>query len=304
MKVSEKIEASKAEGRTFFSFEYFPPKTAEGVVNLKERLKRMVATGPNFCDITWGAGGTTADATLDIATYMQKEAGVETMMHLTCTNMEKSMIDAALAQAKEAGITNILALRGDPPAGQERWTAVEGGFANAVDLVRYIKTKYGDWFGISVAGYPEGHIELNDYGADLRHLEEKVEAGADVIVTQLFYSADIFIKFVKDCRDLGITVPIVPGIMPIQNYGGFKRMTGFCKTYIPDEISESLESIKEDDDAVKAYGVELAVQMIRKCMKAGACDGFHIYTLNLEKSAFAILEALGLGVQVASAALA
>jgi len=155
-----------------------------------------------------------------------------------------------------------------------------------------------------VAGYPEGHIELNDYGADLRHLKEKVEAGADVIVTQLFYSADIFIKFVKDCRDLGITVPIVPGIMPIQNYGGFKRMTGFCKTYIPDEINESLESIKEDDDAVKAYGVELAVQMIRKCMKAGACDGFHIYTLNLEKSAFAILEAMGLGVQVASAALA
>jgi len=295
MKVGEKIAAAKAEGRTFFSFEFFPPKTEEGVVNLKERLKRMVSTGPNFCDITWGAGGSTADATMDIATYMQKEAGMETMMHLTCTNMEKNMIDSALAQAKEAGITNILALRGDPPAGQERWTAVEGGFSNAVDLVRYIKEQYGDWFGITVAGYPEGHNELNDYGADLRHLKAKVEAGADVIVTQLFYSSDLFIKFVKDCRDLGITVPIVPGIMPIQNYGGFKRMTGFCKTYIPDEINEELEAIKDDDEAVKAYGVQLAVQMIRKCIKAGACDGFHIYTLNLEKSAFAILETMGLG---------
>jgi methylenetetrahydrofolate reductase (NADPH) len=262
----------------------------------------MVALGPAFCDITWGAGGSTADLTLDIAARMQSEVGVETMMHLTCTNMPASKIDEALAKCKAAGITNILALRGDPPKGEDAFTTVEGGFACALDLVKHIKAQHGDAFGIAVAGYPEAHPDaiVDDpaamkaaYDADLAYLKQKVDAGADFVVTQLFYDVDIFIQFEKDCRAAGIAVPILPGIMPIQSYGGFKRMTAFCKTKVPADIAAALEAVKDDEEAVKRYGVELGTAMCRRLLDAGA-PGVHLYTLNLENTAVAILEGLGL----------
>jgi len=287
---------------TFYSYEFFPPKTEEGVENLFERMGRMKETGPTFCDITWGAGGSTASVTLDIARRMQKEVGVETMMHLTCTNMERSMVVEALDACKESGIRNILALRGDPPKGQERWTPAEGGFACALDLVRFIRQEHGDWFGIGVAGYPEAHpdvivddpdqMKLN-YDKDIAYLKEKCDAGADFVVTQLFYDVDVFLSFVTDCRAAGITVPIVPGVMPILTYGGFKRMTGFCKTKIPAEVADALEKIKEDDEAVKQYGVELCTSMCKRILDAGTSPGLHLYTLNLERAATATLDNLG-----------
>lgn len=288
---------------------------------------------PTFCDITWGAGGTTADLTLDIAARMQSEVGVETMMHLTCTNMPVEQLDGALARCKEAGVTNILALRGDPPKGQvrilsffpflvssflsfltfkkkkrklkpqENFTAVEGGFACALDLVRHIRAKHGDFFGIAVAGYPEAHpdvIVLDDdekmkenYAKDVAYLKEKCDAGADLVVTQLFYDVSLYFQFVKDCRAAGITVPIIPGIMPIMTYGGFKRMTSFCKTKVPAEIAAAVEAVKDDDDKVREYGIELGTAMCKELLASGA-PGIHLYTLNLEKSPVAILENLGL----------
>ncbi|CAN6308767.1 unnamed protein product [Urochloa humidicola] len=301
MKVIEKIHQAEADGRTVFSFEYFPPKTEEGVENLFERMDRMVAHGPSFCDITWGAGGSTADLTLEIANRMQNMVCVETMMHLTCTNMPVEKIDHALETIKSNGIQNVLALRGDPPHGQDKFVQVEGGFGCALDLVQHIRAKYGDYFGITVAGYPEAHPDvigeggatLEAYSNDLAYLKRKVDAGADLIVTQLFYDTDIFLKFVNDCRQIGITCPIVPGIMPINNYKGFLRMTGFCKTKIPDEITAALDPIKDNEEAVKAYGVHLGTEMCKKILATGI-KTLHLYTLNLEKSALAILMNLGL----------
>lgn len=289
-------------GRVVFSFEYFPPKTEDGVDNLFERMDRMVAHNPSFCDITWGAGGSTADLTLDIANKMQNMICVETMMHLTCTNMPVEKIDHALQTIKSNGLQNVLALRGDPPHGQDKFVQIEGGFACALDLVKHIREKYGDYFGITVAGYPEAHPDVigsngvattEGYQSDLAYLKKKFDAGADLIVTQLFYDTDIFLKFVNDCRQIGITCPIVPGIMPINNYKGFLRMTSFCKTKIPDEVMAALEPIKDNEEAVKAYGIHLGTEMCKKILAHGI-KTLHMYTLNMEKSALAILMNLGL----------
>eukprot|EP00850_Spirogloea_muscicola_P007052 SM000034S12806 [mRNA] locus=s34:894582:899292:- [translate_table: standard] len=301
MKIVEKVKAAYAEDRTIFSFEYFPPKTQEGVENLFDRMDRMAAQQPAFCDITWGAGGSTADLTLDIATKMQNMVCVETSMHLTCTNMPAERIDSALEKVKTAGIQNILALRGDPPHGQEKFVQTEGGFSCALDLVKHIRSTHGDYFGLAVAGYPEAHPDAistdgatnEEYEKDLKYLKEKVDAGGELIITQLFYDVDIFLKFVTDCRRLGIDVPIVPGIMPIGNYNGFKRMTGFCKTKVPAHILGALEPIKENDEAVKAYGIHLGIQMCRRLIDSGVRT-LHLYTLNLEKSSLSILQGLGL----------
>ncbi|MBA0713817.1 hypothetical protein Golax_012826 [Gossypium laxum] len=303
MKVIDKIQSfSQDQGKVVFSFEFFPPKTEDGVDNLFERMDRMVAHNPSFCDITWGAGGSTADLTLDIANKMQNMICVETMMHLTCTNMPVEKIDHALETIKSNGIQNVLALRGDPPHGQDKFVQVEGGFSCALDLVKHIRAKYGDFFGITVAGYPEAHPDAigsngiatpEAYQSDLAYLKKKVDAGADLIVTQLFYDTDIFLKFINDCRQIGITCPIVPGIMPINNYKGFVRMTGFCKTKIPDEVTAALEPIKDNDEAVKSYGIHLGTEMCRKILAHGI-KTLHLYTLNMEKSALAILMNLGL----------
>ncbi|XP_042416875.1 probable methylenetetrahydrofolate reductase isoform X1 [Zingiber officinale] len=302
MKVIDKIRgAANGDGRTVFSFEFFPPKTEEGVENLFDRMDRMVAHNPSFCDITWGAGGSTADLTLDISNRMQNMICVETMMHLTCTNMPVEKIDHALDTIKSNGIQNVLALRGDPPHGQDKFVQVAGGFACALDLVQHIRAKYGDYFGITVAGYPEAHPDMiqdgiateEAYNSDLTYLKRKVDAGADLIITQLFYDTDIFLKFVNDCRQIGITCPIVPGIMPINNYKGFLRMTGFCKTKIPDKITNALEPIKDNEEAVRAYGIHLGTEMCKKIL-ANGINTLHLYTLNMEKSALAIIMNLGL----------
>ncbi|EEF33179.1 methylenetetrahydrofolate reductase 2 [Ricinus communis] len=317
MKVIDKIKASvgasshphsnggaisDSNDKVVFSFEFFPPKTEDGVDNLFDRMDRMVSHNPTFCDITWGAGGSTADLTLDIANKMQNMICVETMMHLTCTNMPVEKIDHALQTIKSNGIQNVLALRGDPPHGQDKFVQVEGGFACALDLVKHIRSKYGDYFGITVAGYPEAHPDMiesdglatpENYQRDLEYLKRKVDAGADLIITQLFYDTDIFLKFVNDCRQIGINCPIVPGIMPINNYKGFLRMTGFCKTKIPAEVTAALEPIKDNEEAVRAYGIHLGTEMCKKIMAHGI-KTLHLYTLNMEKSALAILMNLGL----------
>jgi methylenetetrahydrofolate reductase (NADPH) len=185
-----------------------------------------------------------------------------------------------------------LALRGDPPRGQAEWVKCDNGFSHAIDLVRYIRKEYGDYFCISVAGYPEGHIDNPDPKEDMCYLKAKVDAGADYIVTKLFYDVDMFLQWLKDLKDNGINVPVLPGIMPIQSYQGFKRMTQLCKTLVPKKIQEALEPIKDDDQAVKEYGVSLAVETCKRLRDEGGISNFHFYTLNLEKSVRLILEGL------------
>ncbi|ETV95252.1 methylenetetrahydrofolate reductase [Aphanomyces invadans] len=292
MKIIDKINDKIEKKEAFYSFEFFPPKTPAGVTNLYSRMDRMALLEPLYCDMTWGAGGSTANKTIELSANAQKLSGLEMLMHLTCTNMPKGSIKNALDSAKDAGIQNILALRGDPPRGQTEFKECEGGFSFAIDLVKYIREEYGDYFCIAVAGYPEGHSDADDLDTDILHLKEKVDAGADFVVTQLFYDVKNYLKFVDKCRAVGVTVPIVPGIMPIQNYNGFVRMSTMC-SHVPEEILQALEPIKDNDEAVKEYGVQLGIHMCKELLAQGV-PGLHIYTLNLERSTRLILEGLGL----------
>ncbi|KAF9924302.1 hypothetical protein FBU30_005697 [Linnemannia zychae] len=302
MKIVDKIAQKTAEGKPFYSFEYFPPKTTQGLSNLFDRIGRMQTLSPTFITCTWGAGGSTFDKTIELSAVAQTVHGLETCMHLTCTNMDRGKVDDALAEAKRSGIQNILALRGDPPRGQEYWTQIDDTFVHAIDLVRYIRQQYGDYFCIGVAGYPEGHMDSSDLTSDqeIGYLKEKIEAGADFVLTQLFYDVDGFLAWEKQCRAIGITCPIIPGIMPIQSYNGFRRITNLAKIRVPATIASVLEPIQSDDQRVKDYGVELAASMIQQLLDAGIV-GFHICTLNLEKSVRLILERVGL-IQPASQA--
>merc|ERR1719453_2563693 len=252
-----------------------------------------------WIDVTWGAGGSTADKTLEICINALKYHGLNVMMHLTCTNMPKESLKDALNTCKENGIRNILALRGDPPghlekgAESEGFKQCEGGFAYATDLVKYIRAEFGDYFCIAVAGYPEGHLEATSFDDDMKYLKEKVDAGADLIVTQLFYDNDSFLEYVDKCKKMGINIPILPGIMPIQSYAGFTKMTTLCKTKVPSHITEALEPVKDDDEKVKDTGVDLAIRQCRELIAAGT-PGLHFYTLNLETSVMRIVQGLGL----------
>ncbi|PRP86322.1 methylenetetrahydrofolate reductase [Planoprotostelium fungivorum] len=293
MKVIDLINERIRNNQTpFYSFEYFPPKTEKGVENLYERLDRMSALEPLWIDVTWGAGGSTSKLTLEICHNAQNFCGLETMMHLTCTNISVAEVKQALDQAKASGIQNILALRGDPPRG-EAWTPGTEGLTRATDLVKLIRAEYGDYFCIAVAGYPEGHTEATSFEDDVVHLKSKMAAGADLIVTQLFYDTEIYREYVKSVRAAGITCPIIPGVLPIQGYAGFQRMTSLCRTKIPREITDSLEPIKNDDEMVKEYGVQLCMKMCRELIDMGS-PGVHFYTLNLEKSTIKTLEGLEL----------
>lgn len=301
--ISELLKA-KDPNEVTISFEYFPPKTEKGVENLMNRIGLMGKANPMFSDVTWGAGGGTSDLTLDLCTAAQKKWGVNANMHLTCTNMEKEKIDIALEGCKKVGIRNIVALRGDPPAGQTEWKAIDTGFSCALDLVKYIREKHGDYFCLSVAGYPEGHPTViaedgkcppEAFTGEMAYLKEKIVAGGDLIITQLFFDVDIFLSFCDECKKLGIEVPILPGIMIIGSYAGFKKMAGFCKTWIPAELASKMEEIKDDEKAVKEFGVQYATEMCRRLIDAGH-KHLHFYCLNVEGPTFAVMERLGLPV--------
>ena len=304
------------------AFEYFPPRSEAGEANLYARFARMARHKPLYMDMTWGAGGGTSDLTLELCINAKEKYGMEPNMHLTCTNMDVAKIKAGLEDAKAAGICNIVALRGDPPQGQEKWEASEGGFECALDLVKHMRAEHGDFFCISVAGYPEGHPEVikkvaegqvltdseavrvttledgqyvcsdADYAKEIAYLKQKVDAGADLIITQMFFDVKVYTQFVQDCKAAGINVPVVPGIMMLSKYAGFSRMTSMCKTRVPAEIAAKVESIKEDADAVKAYGVELATEISKQLLASGA-PILHYYSLNLDNPTVAVLEALG-----------
>ncbi|KAH8099536.1 methylenetetrahydrofolate reduct [Cristinia sonorae] len=294
MKFSDKI-ADYTGNRPFFTLEFFPPKTDQGFENLQPRIARLSTLQPLAVTVTWGAGGNTMDRSLELAGLTQTEHGIDTIMHLTCTNMEKGTVDAALRAAKERGIENILALRGDPPRGEEHWIPTDPRFTHGIDLVSYIKsTPEFSHFCVGVAAYPDGHTE-NEEGEDqeIEHLKAKVDAGAEFIITQLFYDVDGFLRWQKKVRAKGIQVPIIPGIMPIQTYASFLRLTKLCGTKVPHSLMSELVPIRHDDQLVKDHGVTLAVQMIQRLTEEGQVPGVHFCTLNLEKSVHRLAEGLG-----------
>lgn len=293
MHISQKLQKAVETGEPAYSFEYFVPKTEQGMSNLYDRIDRMHALGPSFIDITWNAGGTSSTLTTEMVNQTQSVYGLETCMHLTCTGMPKEMVDTALQEAYKSGCQNILALRGDPPREKEKWEATEGGFRYAKDLVRHIREKYGDYFDIGVAGYPEGCDDQPDADLLLEHLKEKVDAGATFIVTQMFYDVDIFLDWVKKCRAIGITIPIVPGIMPIHTYAAFVRRAKWTNCKVPERWFELLEPVKNDDVAVREIGKDLVVEMCQKILDAGI-PHLHFYTMNLATATRMILDQLKL----------
>ena len=293
MKISEKIKEYKEHKKVFYSFEFFPPKTDYGMDNLYSRIDRMASYGPAYIDITWGAGGSTADRTLDMSKTIQKYFGLDVMMHLTCTNMSIDLINNVLSEAKENNISNILALRGDPPEGNHEWQKDSQAFNYGADLVHYIRKNYGSTFFLAAGGYPETHQEQTDPDLDIKYLKEKVDAGVDIIVTQLFYDIDKFLIFRDKCVSKGIDIPIIPGIMPIHNYARFRKFTQFCNVNIPNNILKKIEPIKNDDASVIKFGVDQGAEMCENLIKEGV-PGLHFYTLNLEHSVKEILYSIGL----------
>lgn len=294
MFITDKINTIQ-DGK-FVSFEFFPPKTDAGFRNLIARLTRMKALNPLFITITWGAGGSTNEKSLELASICQKQLGITTVLHLTCTNTNKEIIDSALEQAKRNGIRNILALRGDPPRTEEYWTP-NCDFNNAVDLVRYIKSQYGDFFCIGVAGYPEGHVDGSDNSnqnpeKDIPFLVEKVKAGADFIITQLFYDVDKFVHYcnlIEQHEDLK-KATLIPGLLPITTFNSFHKATKLSHATIPSEIFERVHEFKNNDDEVKRIGIEIIGEIIDSISEKTKVKGFHFYTLNLEKTVASIVE--------------
>jgi len=297
-RIVDKLAKAEKENKIAWSFEYFPPRTAQGLTNLYDRIERMAELGPEFVDITFRMGS--ADLTFQLVDTVHSYMGLETCMHLTCTNMPRSEVDRALNEARKHGCRNILALRGDPPLGQDEWEGHEDGFTYAKELVQHIRKTHGDYFCISVAGFPEGHIEAKDgEEAEMQRLKDKIDAGADFIFTQMFYDYEIFDSWVRKVRKAGITCPIVPGIMPIQNYGGFSRAVARFHTKVPQFFYDALEPIKEDDVKVRDVGTMLVGEMCRKIIDSDlGIKGLHIYTMNLEKGSRMLLDYLELTPEV------
>ncbi|TAQ86434.1 hypothetical protein B7494_g5242 [Chlorociboria aeruginascens] len=310
-KITDKIAALQPHSN-YFSLEFFPPKTAMGSSNLRARLDRMSrALRPLFITVTWGAGGSTATKSLELAELCQRDLGLTTCLHLTCTNMSRALVDKALEDAKALGIRNILALRGDPPRSEEyrdvhekgNRAAVKEEFEWAIDLVKYIRKTHGDYFCIGVAAYPEGHADESNLGEqslehDLPYLVEKVQAGADFIMTQLFFDVIAFDKFEKTLREHSSGVfkdlPIIPGMMPIQSYQMIKRTTKLSHAKTPPDVMARLDAVRGDDEMVKKVGVDIVSEIVTHIKSTRSPSrgprGFHFYTLNLEKAVAFILE--------------
>lgn len=275
--------------RPVFSFEFFPPKTPAGEAKLWEALTETKSLGPSFMSVTYGAGGSTRARTAEVTRRVKAELGIETMSHLTCVGASKDELRQILGELRAAGVENIMALRGDPPKGQEEFSVAEGGFAYAAELVAFIKEEFD--FCVGAACYPEVHPDAPSAEVDLQHLKEKVDAGADFLVTQLFFNNRVYFDFVDRARAIGIEVPILPGIMPINNVEQLKRFTSTCGATIPASLMSALEQRKEEPTRVHNLGVVHATIQALGLLQGGA-PGVHFYTLNKSTASREILGAM------------
>jgi methylenetetrahydrofolate reductase (NADPH) len=274
-----------------FSFEFFPPKTPQGERNLDEALGRLAELEPAFVSVTYGAGGSTREKTIEIVKGIKREYGLEAMAHLTCVGASVRELRATLDEMRAAGIANVLALRGDPPAGTKAWTKAEGGLEYSHELVALIKDDYE--FAIGAACFPETHLEAVSPEADLEYLAQKVAAGANFLITQLFFDNALYFDFVRRARTAGITVPFIPGILPITHFGQLQRMTEMCGASIPAGLHDELKARESEPEAVLDFGVAYATLQCAELLAAGA-PGIHFYTLNRSPATRAILSALKL----------
>ena len=286
MKIRNRLNPSKP----CFSFEFFPPKTEDGWTNLRKTLEELSGLEPGFVSVTYGAGGSTRDKTLQLVQEIKQTTGIEAMAHLTCVGHTREELSDIVDRLLESGIENILALRGDPPIGQKSFAPVEGGFRYACELVELIREK-DHTLCIGGACYPEGHIEAPSRDDDLRNLKLKVDAGIDFVISQLFFDNAFFFDFVERARRVGINIPIVPGIMPITNYEQLNRFVRLCGATVPMRLSLQLEKVKDDPDAVTQLGVAHATVQCIELLNRGV-PGIHFYTLNRSPATRMIVSAL------------
>jgi methylenetetrahydrofolate reductase (NADPH) len=285
MRIDEILE----ERRPCFSFEFFPPKTDEGMANLWRAANELKQDDPAFVSVTYGAGGSTRDRTIAIVKRIRQELGLEAMAHFTCVGATVADLRRTLDEMREVGIDNVLALRGDPPQGETEWRATPGGLSYSTELISLIGDDYE--FAIGAACFPEVHPEAASPEDDIRFLKRKVEAGARFLITQLFFDNELYFDFVRDARAAGIEVPIIPGIMPVTNFSQLKRFTEMCGASIPAHYERELAARKDEPEAVRELGVAYATLQCADLLQRGA-PGIHFYVLNKSPSARAILAAL------------
>ena len=281
-----KIRERFGQERPLFSFEFFPPKDDRGVDALFDTVANLKPLGPAFVSVTYGAGGSTREKTVAITRRIKREAGIEAMAHLTCVGHGRDEIGALLEEYEDAGIENIMALRGDPPRGDTEFVPHPEGFAHANELIAFIRQRKD--FCIGGAGYPEVHPEASSPEEDLDNLKRKIDAGADFVVTQLFFDERDYFEFVSRARSRGIVTPIVPGVMPVTNTAQIKRFTQMCGATIPGPLLAKLEAVTGDANAVVEVGIEHATRQCRALLDGGA-PGIHFYTLNRSLSTRTIL---------------
>jgi len=286
-----KVIDSLKKGEPTLSFEFFPPKTKEQEAHLFEVIGQLKKFNPDFASVTCGAMGTTREKTSYWVKALKEKFQIEPVEHLTCVAATKEVILKQLEAMHSFGISNILALRGDPPEGEEKFVAPENGFRYAKELVAFIKSHRFD-FCLGVAGYPEGHRESSSIDQDIQYLKEKVDAGAEYIITQLFFDNRFFFDFLERCLKAGINVPIIPGIMPITSYKQVKKMTEICGATIPDKLLEKLEKFGDDKQSVAKLGIEQAVSQCQELLDAEV-PGLHFFVMNQAGPISAILQQLG-----------
>lgn len=289
-----KFRDAYGSGQFGLSFEIFPPKTPAGEGALFEAIEALMAFRPSFVTCTYGAGGSTREKTLELTVAIRERFEVSTAAHLTCVGSSYEVLRAWLATAAGHRIENIVALRGDPPRGESRFTPADGGPAHADELVAFIRREFPQ-FAIGVAGYPETHQEAVSPEADLAHLKRKVEAGADVVVTQLFYDNRDFFAFRRRYEQAGIRAPLVPGILPIINFAQVQRITTLCGAKLPPALVARLEDRRDDAEAELEIGVAHAIRQCQELLDAGV-PGLHFYVLNKATAPARILKALELPV--------
>ena len=285
MRIDEILE----DRRPCFSFEFFPPKTDEGMENLWRAATELKQDDPAFVSVTYGAGGSTRDRTITIVKRIKQELGLEAMAHFTCVGATVDELRGTLDDMRDAGIENVLALRGDPPQGQEEWTATEGGLSYSTELIDLIAREYD--FAIGAACFPEVHIHSPNMEQDIRVMKEKVANGARFLITQLFFDNELYFDFVEKARAAGVDVPIIPGIMPIRSFAQIKRITKMCGASIPEDLDRELTARKDDEPAVEDLGVAYATLQCADLLARGA-PGIHFYVMNRSPAPRAILAAL------------
>jgi methylenetetrahydrofolate reductase (NADPH) len=278
-------------GQPSFSFEFFPPKSDEAAAQLEKTIFELRPLQPTFVSVTYGAGGSTRELTIDIVSRIKAGSSLDAMAHLTCVGSTRADLEAVLDRLLEAGVANILALRGDPPKGEKSFTAVEGGFSFARDLVCMIRDRYGSRLSVGAAAYPEKHPECANPAVDMANLKRKVDAGVDFLVTQLFFDNQRYFSFVERARACGITVPIIPGIMPITNAGQVERFTAACGASLPYPLAAELDRRRDNPSAVQQLGVAHATAQCIELLTHGA-PGVHFYTLNRSTATRNVLLAL------------